>query len=127
MVGTYEISLGGAPVGKVTVSKEKLYYHFHCRCKLSGAVVFQLTAETEQGHEHIGILAPEGDAFTLRTKLPVKRFPKGITKFILQPRHESVKGRFVPLSPESPFPYLDRLEKAFLAAKDGKTGIMICD
>ena len=127
MTGTYEIELGGETVGSITVRQEKLYYNFLCCCQLSGDVIFQLVAETPGGRESIGVLVPEGERFTLRTRLPVKRFPMGITRFILKPRHESVKGRFVPLSPELPFPYLDRLEKAFLSARDGKVGVIICD
>ena len=123
MVGTYPILLGGEVAGQAIVEKRGLYYCFSCRCQLTGEVIYRITVTCGNNSESLGIPVPEGKQFGLEAKLPVSRFDKGEPAFCLVPRHPSVGKYFIPLSPETPFPYLQRLEKAYLARQEDQLGI----
>ena len=125
MVCTYDVVLGGQPMGRVTVRKQGLYLQFDCQCNLSGEVMFDLIACVGQQREKLGLLTPELGKYTLRTKLPAKRLREGALSFLLQPRHSSMKDRFVPVRPDEPFAYIHRLEDAYLAICDGQVGIVL--
>ena len=124
MVGTYPILLGTEVAGQATVDKQGLYYCFSCRCQLTGEVIYRITVTCGAHSESLGIPAPEGRQFSLKAKIPASRFEEGEPTFRLVPRHTSVGENFIPLSPETPFPYLKRLERAYLAKKDGQLGIV---
>ena len=127
MEGNYEILLGGEPVGQAVVTKQGLYYHFSCRCRFTGAVMFQLQLRWEEKWEHLGIPAPEGEDFCLETRLSAKRMGPGRPEIIAVPRHESMPENFYPVSPEEPFAYLSRLKDGFLTYRDGKPGLSFRD
>ena len=125
MEGTYPILLGGEPIGQANVEKRGLYYHFSCTCDLSGEVIYRIVAQTGEKTENLGIPVPEGDQFTLNAKLPVSRIGEGDLAFRAVPRHTERKGKFVPLSPDSPFPYLHRLQNAYLERRNGELGVVL--
>ena len=125
MVGTYDVLLGGEPMGRVTVRKQGLYWQFDCQCNLSGEVMFDLIACVGQQREKLGLLTPEPGKYALRTKLPAKRLGEGTMSFLLQPRHSGMKDRFVPVRPDEPFAYIHRLEVAYLANCNGQVGIVL--
>lgn len=127
MEGTYPILLGGEPIGQASVEKRGLYYHFFCKCDLSGEVIYRITVQTGEKTENLGIPVPEEDLFTLTAKLPVSRFGEGNMVFRAVPRHAQLEGEFVPLSPDSPFPYLARLQNAFLEKRNGQLGVVLRD
>ncbi len=120
-----EIMLGGRSIGRAEVRREGLYYSFDCRCRLSGEVVYRLTARCGEKTENLGIPVPEGNGFVLRTRIPVKRLGEGEITLRAEPKHTQLSGKFVPLSPEEPFRYLRRLQDAFLQVRDGQVGIVI--
>ena len=109
------------PVGKVEVTREGLYYRFRCRCKLEEDTVCRVTA----GRESLGILVPCGDGFELRTKLPAKRFGDTAPEFRLVPNKPVLEGKFIPIKPEEPFAYLERLKEAYLEYRGNEMGIYI--
>ena len=119
--GDFEIKLGDRPVGKVTVTREGLYYHFFCRCRKTGDSVCKVWAKDVS----IGVLVPKGDGFFLDTRLPVKRFAEDHWDFQIQPSRPVLEGRFVPIKPEEPFAYLTRLKDAHLLRQNGQVGILI--
>lgn len=121
----HPIMLGGQPIGWVQLRKEGLYYHFDCRCSLTGEVVYRIQAQCGDKTESLGIPVPCNGAFELRTNLPVKRLGEGEITFRAVPKHVQTDGIFVPLSPEEPFRYLRRLQDAFLQVRDGKVGVVI--
>lgn len=127
MEGTYEIILGGEPVGQARVTRQGLYYCFFCRCRLSGGVIFRLQVRWGEKTESLGIPVPQGEWFVLETRLPSKRMGQGKPEFLAVPRHPELPENFHPISPEEPFTYLSRLENAFLAYRDGKPGISFRD
>ena len=121
MEGFFEVYLHGQAVGKVEVRREGLYYRFRCRCRLSSQSVCRL----EANEVSLGILVPMGDGFGLDTKLPVKRFREEPWEFEVMPNRPVLEGRFIPIKPEEPFAYLERLKGAYLARRDGQVGIIL--
>lgn len=125
MEGTYEISQGAKPIGKVTVGRQGLYYHFSCRCALTGAVVCKLVVTCGDKQENLGVLVPMDGKFGIEKKIPVKRLGEGTPQFRILPKHEKREGKFVPIYPEEPFAYMAKLKDAFLAHQAGQIGIVI--
>ena len=123
MVGRYEISQG---TGAVTVEKQGLYYHFSCRCRLSGEVMHRLVVTTDAGRVDLGVCVPMDGQFGVERRVPCKRFGKD-PKFQLLPKHERMQGKFVPIYPEEPFAYMTKLKNAFLDVRDGQIGIVIAE
>jgi hypothetical protein len=121
----YDIMLAGQSVGKVTVEKQGLYYHFDCRCDLCGDVMYRIAVQAGDKETFLGIPAPENGKFVLRTKMPVKKFPDGNFSFRAVPKHARMDEMFVPISPEEPFMYLRRLQNAYLQVREGKVGVII--
>ena len=124
MVGTYPIYVGEEVAGQAAVEKRGLYYCFSCRCQLTGEVIYRINVTCGEHSESLGIPVPEGKQFSLKAKIPASRFEEGEPSFRLVPRHPSVGEDFIPLSPETPFPYLKRLERAYLAKQDGQLGVV---
>lgn len=125
MEGNYALRFGGQAVGKVLVTREGLYYRFHCRCRLSGGVVCKVMVRCGNASESLGILAPEGDGFSLTTRMPVKRFGEGTPEFTVAPNRPEQKGSFAPIYPEEPFTYIEKLKNAFLVRQNGQPGILL--
>ena len=123
MEGSYPIYLGAEELGQAQVKRQGLYYHFYCECELSGEVIYRVTVSCNGKSESLGIPAPEGTKFTLNSRLPVSKLGQGEPKFQLLPRHPDTDERFVPLSPEEPFTYLQQLKDAYLLRRNGRLGI----
>ena len=122
MEGVYEVKQGSDKVGKVQVVRQGLYYRFVCRCRMSPETVSRLVVSCGGRRESIGVPVPDGDGFGLEKKLPVKLFGEGVPEFYLAPRHDPVKGKFVPIYPEEPFAYIAGLKEAFLEYQKGQAG-----
>ncbi len=125
MIGEYGLSFGQQAVGKVRVTKEGLYYRFDCRCRLTGDVVCKVVAVCGDRRESLGILAPEGDGFALKTRMPCKRFGAGKPEFLVLPNRPEIRGTFVPICPEEPFTFLARLKNAYLETRNGQVGAVL--
>ena len=123
--GCYEVYLGNAAVGKVQVLHQGLYLRIVCRCAIGSDQVYRLFAEVGDRRESIGVVVPEGDGFCLDKKIPAKRFGADTPRFFLSTRDGQRTGKFVPICPEEPFAYIDRLKTAFLESEHGKVGIRI--
>ena len=125
MEGSYGVNLGRQLTGKVQVARKGLYYHFTCRCHLTGEIIYRLQVSCGSGRENLGVLIPADGGFGLDTKVPVKRFQEGMPEFLLLPKHEKCGETFVPIYPEEPFAYLARLKEAYLVHRNGCPGILI--
>lgn len=125
MIGTYDILLGGQPVGKATVSQQGLYYCFQCCCHITGEIMYKLTVTCGDKTESLGLLIPDGGRFVLSTRIPVKKLGQGTPVFHAVPRHGEMKGKFVPVYPDEPFSYISRLHTAFLEKRNGQPGIVL--
>ena len=127
MEGPYALYFGGQAIGKVQVTRQGLYYRFSCRCRLSGGVVCKVLVRCGGISENLGILAPEGEGFSLVTRMPVKRFSGGSPEFTVVPNRPDFGGNFAPIYPEEPFAYIEKLKEAFLVRRGGQCGILIPD
>ena len=125
MDGIYEVYLGKEAAGKVEVRQQGLYCRILCRCRIPGEQVYRLFAVSGDHRENLGVVVPEEDGFVLDKKIPAKRLGNGPLRFILSTGAGSLKGKFIPICPEEPFAYIDRLKNAFLESENGKIGIRI--
>ena len=122
----YPVCFGEGSVGKAQVTRQGLYYHVSCRCRLSGEEMYRLEVSSGEKRVNLGILVPMDAGFGLQSQFPVSRVGEGELHFCLRPRHEEPVGRqFVPIIPEEPFSYLERLKDAFLEIQNGKKGASI--
>lgn len=127
MEGTYPILLGGQRVGQAQVTRRGLYYHFFCQIKLTGQTLCRLELTCGDKRESLGVPVPEGRVFVVTKTLPASRCGCGKPEFRVLPKHESVQGKFVPISPEEPFAYLSRLKYAYLQRRGEQLGIVIAE
>ena len=125
MEGDYRIFMADQCLGTVKVTRQGLYYHFDCRCQLTGDVMYRVLVTCGGRTSSLGIPVPEGGAFVLRTRLPAKQLEDGMPRFQLQPKHRAAGDWFVPISPEEPFSYLSRIKDAFLEIREGVLGLTI--
>ena len=123
--GIYEVHLGGNTVGKVQLIRQGLYYKVRCRCYIEGDLVYRLYAVSTKARENLGVLVPDGDGFSLDKRIPVKRVGEDTTEFVLSAGAGCTQGTFVPICPEEPFRYIERLKDAFLETQNGHVGIRI--
>ena len=127
MGGNYGVYFGKEQVGKVQVQRQGLYYRFICRCRISGDVMCRLWVACGDKRENLGLVVPMDGGFGLNTALPVKRLGEGELSFTLIPKHDTPAGRFVPISPEEPFAYIERLKESYLVRKGEQVGILISE
>ena len=120
MEGTYEVLRGGQAIGSVEVTRQGLYYHICCRCRLSGEVMFRLWMCFEEDRQDLGILTPMDGCFGLKTRLPVKKAGQGSPKFQLRPNRQALSEPLSGLDPKLAVPFLTRLEKSYLARENGQ-------
>ena len=123
MENCYEVYFGREAAGKVQLLQQGLYYRVICRCIVPGNQVYRLIALVGDKRESIGVMVPEGDGFILDKKIPAKRLEGGRLRFLASSGGAGVDGSFVPICPEEPFQYIDRLKNAFLESEQGKIGI----
>lgn len=124
MEGNYEVFLNGNSVGQAEVIREGLYYRFRCRCDLSGDVC-KLMVTCGNHQENLGVLVPGKGGFALETKLPIKRFSGEKPEFIVVPNRAVLTGKFVPIYPEEPFAYIEKLKNAYFIRRNGQAGVII--
>lgn len=125
MEGTYDIFRGEEKIGKAKVRREGLYYHFWCNCRLTGQVIYRVHVTCGGKTESLGIPVPNGGTFCLEARLPVSRFQMGTPKFYAAPKHPPLKGKWVPISPETPFAYIEKLRNSVMERRNGQMGIFI--
>lgn len=90
--------------------------------------MYRITVACGEKTENLGIPIPSGECFYLSAKLPVSRFAKEVPEFRAVPRHpQNFKGLWAPISPETPFAYIHRLENALLERRGEQLGILISD
>lgn len=125
MDGTYDILLGGESAGNARVTREGLYYRFDCSLRLSGEVMYKLTVTGSNGTLDLGVPAPNGQAFTLTTRIPVKRVGDGPFLIRAVPKHAPVGTKFVPLKEDEPFRYLNKLNDAVFTRVNRQPGLLL--
>ena len=127
MENTYNVRYGHDTVGKVQVIRQGLYYRFICTCQLEGDVVCRLGVRCGDKNESLGVVVPVEQGFGLDRKIPVKNLGEGKMDFYLVPKHDKLCGEFIPIYPEEPFSYIERLKDTFLSYQNGKPGVILMD
>jgi len=125
MEGIYAIEQAGQKIGQAEVTRQGLYYHFTCHCRLSGEVICRLAAVCGEKTENLGVPVPENGEFVLRKKIPVSHLGQGQLRIRVIPKHGQLSDQFIPISPEEPFMYLSRLKNAYLERREQIQGIVI--
>lgn len=120
-----DIFLGSDVIGAARICREGLYYRFSCKCHLSGEVVFKIVADCGKETVNIGICVPKNGGFGLEKSVPVKMLGK--QQFVLRavPNHLDTGGKFIPLRPEEPFAYIQRLQNSHLEKRGDTVGIVL--
>ena len=124
---SYDVHLGDQIIGAAQVEKQGLYYHFSCSCRLSGEVIYKIIAVCNDKQVNLGVCVPEGNGFGLQTRIPVKYLGEGDVFFRAVPRHTELAEKFIPISPDEPFSYIDKLNKAYLSVRSGQVGVVVQD
>ncbi len=125
MEGEYPVYYDGNTIGKVQLIRQGLYYRVICRCRAPMEPVLRLYAVLGNKRENMGVILPAEEGASLDRKIPAKRFGEGTVQFMLSQGLGNHPGRFIPISPEEPFAYIERLKTAFLECRQGKIGICI--
>ena len=125
MEGNYPMYFGSRTIGRADVKREGLYYRFYCRCRLTGDVIFRVLVRCSDKERDLGILIPADGGFSLNTRLPVKHFPEGKPEFSVIPHGGQMPESFIPIRPEEPFAYIEKLKHAYLATREGQMGALI--
>lgn len=125
MRNCYEIFLADQPIGTAEVTQEGLYYRFWCCCQLSGEVMYQIKVVCEGRESSLGVCVPLYGGFGVETKVAIKKIGKGEMRFYVTPRHFDLQGKFVPISADAPFVYIEKLENAHMAVVNGVQGVVI--
>ena len=123
----YSVLSGQEVVGKVFVQRQGLYYRISSRCNLTGAIRYKLMASCGTNTVDLGLCVPYGEQFGIDTRIPVKRLGEGVMSFQLLPKHHKLEGNILPVSPEEPFPYIQKLQQAHLAQQDGLVGVVFSE
>ena len=90
--------------------------------------MYRITVTCGDKTENLGIPVPDRNDFRLSAKLPVSRFKKDTPVFQAVPRNpQNLQGHWMPISPETPFAYIHRLQNAVLERRDGQMGILISE
>lgn len=127
MNNEYCVYHGQQVVGQMQVKQCGLYYTFSCRCDLQSGTAFTVEACCGENKVNLGICVPSGNQFGLQTKIPVKRFAEGEWHFYIKPKHAALEEQFYPIHADEPFAYIQRLNKAYFAVRDGQFGVVIGD
>ena len=107
------------------MERQGLYYRICCRCDLGGDTMRRIHVICGEKQENLGVCVPVDGVFGLEKKIPCKRLGEGKPEFFLTPRDPGTLGKFVPVYPEEPFAYMNRLKGAFLEIRDGQMGIVL--
>ncbi len=127
MIQVYDIFLGEESIGTAQVRKVGLYYQIDCLCRLSGQIHYRIIASGNAGEKDLGLCVPTGRQFGLQIRLPIKRIGEKQLCFKAVPKHQELSGKFVPISPEEPFQYIQMLQKSHLITVGTQHGVVLPD
>ena len=121
----YEVFQNGEVVGTVEAIREGLYFRFVCRCQPSDRDMIRLWMICGEKETDLGLCVPMDGKFGTEKRIPVRQCGTGMPEFELRHKDDTLRGKFIPLSPDEPFQYLHRLETAFLERRGTRLGIVI--
>ena len=125
MDGCYEVFQDDRAVGTVRVAREGLYFRFSCRCAPGTGEMVRLWMRCGEKETDLGLCVPMDGAFGTEKRIPARQCGAGKPAFFLRHKDDTLKGKFIPLSPEEPFQYIHRLENAHLERRGSQMGICV--
>ena len=114
MMMHYPAVLGQETVGTVDVQKIGLYYTIQANCRLSGEVPCKLIANAGDQTLDLGTFVPKDDHFCIHTKVAQKKLCNGELSFRVSTKHRPSDYPMIPLHPDEPFRYLEKMTEGFL-------------
>ena len=121
MSENYPIILEGTHIGEANVSKQGLYYHFHCICRLPKDTLYRAFVSCADKRECLGVLVPDGTGYVAKSKIPVSRLGIGQMEFYVTRNKKQSDIQFIPISPDEPCEFLSCLDNMYL----GKSGTCV--
>lgn len=125
MEGKYEIFFNKRSVGTAEVKKEGLYYHFYCQCCLPENEIYHIIFACGSSEYSLGICVPMEGCFGVSKRLAIKSVENDVPHFYVRNKHHKSEYRFVPVSKDHPFHYIEQMEKAYFDEQDGTAGLCI--
>ena len=119
------VSLNGAQIGSVKVTEEGLYYRIQCQCQLPSKAMYKLIVHCGDVYEDLGLLMPNGNAFSLDKKVPRKKFKNAKMSFSAVLKGGKAENRFVKVASDAPFAYISQLTQARLENREGSIGVIL--
>lgn len=117
----YQIFDDETCVGSAEIQQEGLYYRICCNCKISVEGIHRIEVCDGENTTDLGICVPQGDQFTLMSRIPIKKLNADNCRFSLvrqgqkQKKHNS---REVPVVTGKPFPAIDELASGYFRSED---------
>ena len=123
----YDIDWEGRPIGVVNLEKEGMYYRLVCICRPDREGRYRVKVCSGTDEIDLGICVPTEGAYTLCTRIQIKKLSKEMVTFILEKDagNSSMEPFRVPVSSKKPFPYLDKLTAARFLCQNGQPIIII--
>ena len=113
-------------IGTVNMDKEGLYYRISCACKPEHEGRYHIVICSEAACIDLGLCVPNGNTYTLVTRIPIKRLKGNTLRFTLQNTgKKAVDICCIPVSADSPFPFLHKLKASRFLYKSGMPTIII--
>lgn len=107
------------------ITKQGLYYNFHCRCKLADNKVYRLTAVCGERTVDLGICVPYEDGFGVDKRVSIKTIGTDKIGMYLSTEQEKNDRTFVALNEEKPFEAMEYLMTAKFERRGDTAGLMI--
>ena len=121
----YEVFADEKAVGTVEATREGLYIRFSCRCQPVHRDMIRLWMICGEQEIDLGLCVPMDGGFGTEKRIPARQCGPGEPWFCLRHKDDTLRGKFIPLSPEEPFQYIHRLETALLQRRGTQLGIVI--
>ena len=120
----YDVTLNGEIVGKVCATREGLYTRFQCHCQLPDAQMYRLHMICDGQKLDLGVCVPAGTQFGVNKSLQTKQIGDGEKKFCVVCALQNNSSDLVPVSTDTAFEAIFRLEHARLYRQNGQYGIL---
>ena len=127
MIGNHRILFGDGQVGVANVVREGMFYKISCKCDVDQDLPAHVEALWQEQKIDLGLCVRMDSEMGLITRIHVNKVPQYIPLFRVAIKQRKEKGCFVPIHPEEPFRYLQRLNSAWLAKEGEELGIMLQD
>lgn len=121
---TYPVYLDKEQVGNINLRKIGLYYNVDCKCSLPGNRIFRLFAQCGDWKCKIGIPAPEGTCYALRTNVRFGEVPVDDLRFFVATDEVHSDQQRILICEDKPCFHMDQLEDMVYDNYNGKAYLM---